>query len=166
MLANANKEDWHIRCVDHADQSSNHISDSITFGDDESIKGSATSKRCIEISCLGDRVCSNQSLWTLAERNKKQAGSIYFSNHKDFIRIGKFGELLEGRHETLNMVSEMSKVKAAGKLPGHYDGGRRYQSRRRRILSELPQLWHPLQHWQHPFHTPFRIIRPLLPLWP
>jgi hypothetical protein len=38
MLANTNEEDWNVRCVDHADQSANHISDSVTLGDDESIK--------------------------------------------------------------------------------------------------------------------------------
>lgn len=62
MLPNTHKENRHVGSIYQAHQRSNHIPDRVTLGDDEAVEVAASAECVIEVACLRDRVCSDQSL--------------------------------------------------------------------------------------------------------
>lgn len=62
MLPYTNKKDGYICCVHQAHQGTNHITHSVTLGNDESIKGACRAKGCIKVPCLRNGVGADKSL--------------------------------------------------------------------------------------------------------
>src|SRR3954451_16024970 len=62
VLADTNEQDRHVRGVDDADQSADHVSNRIALGNDETIQSSARAKRSVEVPRLGNRICPHERL--------------------------------------------------------------------------------------------------------
>lgn len=62
MLADTNEQDGHVRGVDDADQGADHVSNRVTFGNDEAIQSSARTKRSVEVPRLGDGIRAHKRL--------------------------------------------------------------------------------------------------------
>lgn len=61
-MADTNEQDGHVRGVDDADQRADHVSNRVTFGNDEAIQSSARPKRGVEVPRLGDGIRAHKRL--------------------------------------------------------------------------------------------------------
>lgn len=76
MLPDAYKKYWDIGSMHHTDQSTNHISNSITFGDDEAIERPPAAECGVEVSRLCDRIGSNQGLCNVSRSCLKDLAEL------------------------------------------------------------------------------------------
>jgi hypothetical protein len=67
MLSNTDEEDRNVRRMYHANQCTDHISNSVTLRNDEAVKRPSTAERSVEVSGLSNRICSNQGLEEVSE---------------------------------------------------------------------------------------------------
>lgn len=62
MLPNTDKENGHIRCVHKTDEGADHVTHSVTLGDDEPVEGTDGAEGRIEVTGLGDGVSADEGL--------------------------------------------------------------------------------------------------------
>ena len=94
MLTGAEKDDGDTGGEDHADQCTDHVTDGITFADDEAVQMSASTKGGVEVAGLLDGVGPDQGL----------------ADHEDLVRSSKVGKLLQGRHQSAVVVTSTGRV--------------------------------------------------------
>lgn len=63
VLSHANKQHRYIGCMHQTDQRTDHISHSVTLGDDKAVECPHRAKSRIEVAGLSNRVCTDKSLW-------------------------------------------------------------------------------------------------------
>ena len=70
MLTNTDKEDRHVGCVDETDKRADHVANSVTFGNDESVERANRTEGRVEVACLGNGVSANEGLEDLLVSGK------------------------------------------------------------------------------------------------
>ena len=94
MLTGAEKDDGDTGGEDHADQGPDHVTDGITFADDEAVQMAPRTKGGVEMTGLLDGVRPDEGL----------------ADHEDLVRSSEVGELLQGRHESAVVVTSTGRV--------------------------------------------------------
>lgn len=74
MLTDSHKHNRHVGRVNQTDQRSHHVTDSIALGDDETVQSTLRAKGRVEVTSLGNGICSNKSL---EKRNVNRRTNVY-----------------------------------------------------------------------------------------